>query len=329
MRRGSVLAGQYKEKPMEEEFSGSRAEIGANQQEGQVEMPPSEPMSLQNIEATLDGQSYLLGEVPQANLVDPEAFLPLNSDRLIGSTNRIEALLSDAASFIQSEVDQIQAVQKKISFWEERIEKNKAVIQKNLTQVKQNNTDLIYDKKNRDYWLGRAEQVDLDYQNAAAASRESDWSWLIKKYGFKQADGSELSAKNPSVEELCDGEAMDLSGEYRRTAGKYEQAKKDRESANNRLIRENSQHLQSNENLQRFIATAYTQHVEPLQDGVLLFKELSSKLKSLNEGTVYGEMRAWAESFLNDFIKANPRVPQDAVNEFRKLTSIPLPPENC
>lgn len=313
---------------MEEEISGPRAETGADQQVNQ-EGIPAEKMSLKNIEETIDGQSYFLGEVPQAHLVDPEAYLPLNMDRLVGSTNMIERLLSETTMCIQAEMDQIQALQKKIGFWEESIEKNKALIQKNLNQVQQNNIDIGYDKKNRDYWVGRADQVILDYQNTEALAREDEWAWLIKKYGFKKADGSELSAKSPCIEELCNGEAADLAGTYRRTGNKYDLAKKDREVQNNRLIRENSQHLITNEKLQNFINTAYKQQIEPLQDGVLLFKELSSKLKAFGPEATFGDMRNWAESFLNDFIKANVRVPQEAVNEFRRLTSIPLPPKNC
>ena len=36
--------------------------------------------NLSTVDESIDGQSYFLGEVPQANLVDPCAFLPLNSE---------------------------------------------------------------------------------------------------------------------------------------------------------------------------------------------------------------------------------------------------------
>src|SRR4051812_30754228 len=81
--------------------------------------------TLEEVGKTLDGQSYFTGEVPQHHLVDPQAFLPLNSDRLIGSVNMIDKLTSELSGLIQEEINQIQKLQKKISFWEERIDKNK------------------------------------------------------------------------------------------------------------------------------------------------------------------------------------------------------------
>lgn len=288
--------------------------------------------SLQEIEGSLDGQSYFLGEVPQQFMVDPQAFLPLNSDRLIGSSNMLEKIVGDVAALIQEEVAQIQKLQKKITFWEDKIEKNKAVIHKNLAQIKQNTTDIVYDKKNRDYWWGRAEMVSLDYQHAEAASRLGDWNWLIKKWGLKNADGTVLDAANVSVEELCNGAATNLAGEYRSAGNKYEQAKKDKEAATNRLIRENSSLLSSNETLQNYISATYVNEIEPYQDGVLLLKEFSVKLKVFGqEGNkvTYGELRSWAEPFLNDFLKSNPKIHLSVVTEFRKLTSIPLPADHC
>src|SRR5690606_17638109 len=237
----------------------------------------------------------------------------LNSDRLIGAVNAAEKILTDVGLLVQEEVNQIQKLQKRIHFWEDRIEKNKALIQKNLGKIQQNNTDILYDMKNRDYWWGRAEQVELDYGSAEASTRQNDWAWLIKKYGLKNADGTEIDPKNSCVEELCNGETNNLASKYRGTGNKYEQSKKDREAENNRLIRENSKCLTINETLQSYISATYANEIEPLQDGVLLLKELGVKLKSLNqEGSqaTYGELRNWAESFLNQFIKANPRVAQ-------------------
>lgn len=286
--------------------------------------------NLRELEDSLDGQSYFLGEVPQNHQCDPEAFLPLNSDRLIGSTNSIEKLMAESGSLIQEEVNHIQKLQRKINLWEDRIEKNKAMIQKNLNVIKQNNIDIIYDKKNRDYWISRSEQVDLDLQNALSANRQGDWAWIIKKYCLKNPDGTELDSKNPCVEELCNGEAANLSGEYRANANKYELKRKDRETDNNRMIRDNSSHLKTNELLQGYIAATYANEIEPIQDGILLLKEFVVKLKSISEdsNTTYGMMRDWAESFLNDFIKSNTRVAQSVVTDFRRLASIPLPPHH-
>jgi len=284
------------------------------------------------IEDTIDGQSYFLGEVPQSHLVDPKVFLPLNSDKLVGSANRVEQLLSEVNQLIQQEVEKIQVLQKKINFWEDRIEKNKSQISSNMGKIKQNLTDIVYDKKNRDYWWVRAEAVLLDYSNAEAANRKEDWEWLIKKYGLKNAEGVQVDPEHPAVEELCNGEANNLAGEYKNAGSKYEQARQSREAENNRLIRENSRMKGNSETLQSYISATYSKEVEPLQDGVLLLKEFSVKLKALGqEGSKanYGELRGWAEPFLDEFIRSNPRVPQSVVTDFRKLASIPLPAENC
>jgi hypothetical protein len=286
---------------------------------------------LNTLDESIDGQSYFLGEVPQSHLVDPSAFLPLNSDRLIGSVNMVEKLLYEVGILIEEEVALIQKHQKRITFWEDRIEKNKTQVKKNEMDIRQNSSDALYDKKNRDYWLGRAEEVEIDYSHAEVAARAQDWAWLIKKYGLKNADGTEIQANAICVEELCNGEAKNLAAEYRGTGNQYERARKEKETENSRLVRENAKLRNSNDVLQGYISATYTNEIEPLQDGVLLYKELGVKLKALGqeEKATYGQMRAWAEPFLNDFIKANSRVPQGVVTHFRKLTSIPLPPEYC
>lgn len=285
--------------------------------------------NLHKVEETVDSQSYFLGEVPQSSLVDPTAYLPLNSDRLIGSVNGIETLLTEVGILIEGEVNSIQEYQGKIAFWEDRIEKNRVCIKKNELQVKQNTLDALYDKRNRDYWISRAEEVEIDYSHAEAAGRQQDWAWLIKKYGLKNADGTEISSKIHCVEELCNGDTKNLIAEYQGAAHKYEGAKKEKEAMSRRLIHESAKFLNSNDALQGYIAATYTNGIEPLQDGVLLLKELGHKLKSMGPEATYGEMRTWAEPFLNDFIKANSRLPQSVVTHFRRLTSIPLPPEHC
>ena len=298
--------------------------------EGQTDKRPTH--NLKDVAMALDHQSYPLGEVPQDFLMDPQGFLPLNSDRLIGQVNMIEKLTAEANALIQGEIDQIQKLHKKITFWEDKIEKNKIVIEKNRSRIQQNTVDIVYDRKNRDYWWGRSELVALDYKNAEAASRPEAWGWLIKKWGLKNADGVAIDSANDSVEELCNGEANNLSSEYRSVGNRYEQAKKDKEAESYRLIHENSKYLASNETLQGYISFAYSNEIEPYQDGVLLLKELTVKLKALaqnGEMATYGELRNWAENFLNDFLKSNPRVHLPVETEFRKLTSIPLPAENC
>lgn len=297
---------------------------------GQTEKKPAHP--LKDVALSLDYQSYPLGEVPQDFLVDPQGFLPLNSDRLVGAVNMIEKLTAEASALIQGEIDQIQKLHKKITFWEDKIEKNKIVIEKNRARIQQNTVDIVYDRKNRDYWWGRSELVVLDYKNAEASNRPEAWGWLIKKWGLKTADGVALDPAESSIDELCNGESNNLAGEYRAVGNRYEQAKKEKEAESYRLIHENSKYLASNETLQGYISFAYTNEIEPYQDGVLLLKELTVKLKALaqNESSAtYGELRCWAENFLNDFLKSNPRVHLSVVTEFRKLTSIPLPAENC
>jgi hypothetical protein len=197
--------------------------------------------------------------------------------------------------------------------------------------IDQNNLEIEYDKKNRDYWLSRAERVSTDYQSAAAGNRLNQWTWLIKKYGLKNADGSQINPANSAVDELANGESNNLIGQYTNAGNKYEMAKKDKEAINLRLIRENSNLLQMNETLQSYVSGCYQNEIEPLQDGVLMLKELSLKLKTLSqeENATFGALRNWGDSYLNQFLLSNPRVHQNLVTEFRKLTSIPLPPDHC
>lgn len=322
-----------------QEFSAFRRDESSSQEshfDPMAVLPAQEERSaknsMQEIEESLDGQSYFLGEVPQSYLVDPKVYLPLNSDRLVGSVNVIENLLEEVNQLIQQEVEKIQVLQKKINFWEDRIEKNKGQISSNMSKIKQNAMDISYDKKNRDYWWVRSEAVMLDYSNAEAANRHEDWEWLIKKYGLKGAEGVQIDPGHAAVEELCNGEASNLAGEYKITGNKYEQARKDREAENNRLIRENSRFKASTETLQSYISATYSKEIEPLQDGVLLLKEFGVKLKALGQegsNASFGDLRGWAEPFLDEFIRTNPRVPQSVVTDFRKLASIPLPAENC
>ncbi len=313
-----------------QEFSAYRAEDTNQGFDPMAVLPAHEEKKIEgnteikDIDESLDGQSYFLGEVPQSYLADPQAFLALNSDKL----NMIDKLISEVGLLIQDEVNQIQKSQKKICLWEDRIEKNKTIVSKNLTQIKQNLVDINYDKKNRDYWWSRSEQVVLDYEHAAAAGRESDWSWIIKKYGLKNPDGSPIDQRSNCVEELCDGSSSNLSNEYKSAGNRYETEKKDKEAENTRMIHENGRHLTTNDQLQNFISNVYTREIEPLQDGVLLYKELGVKFKAMGqEGnkSTYGDLRSWAESFLDEFLKANPRVLMHVVTEFRRLASIPLP----
>ena len=315
----------------EQDFSELHEE-GARQNEGldpMATLPQQEEQTIQNLkelENSLDKASYFSGEVPQVFLFDPQNLLPLNSSTL---TDSIESLRNEASAIMQEEVGKIQVLQKKLHIWEERIEKNKAVIAANQTKIKQNLTEIAYDKKNRDYWWSRSEQVMLDFANTEIANRAEDWNWLIKKYGLKNQDRTPIYVSHTGVAELCNRSVSTLAAEYKTAGNRYELARNTKEAENNNLLRENSRLKTSNETLQGFISATYSADVEPLQDGILLLKELSMKLKSLNVESTYGELRSWAENFLNDFLRANHRVNQYIVTEFRKLTSIPLPPTNC
>ncbi len=282
------------------------------------------------LEASIDEQTYKLGEVPQVHLFDPEASLPINSERLNSTANLIESLIQDAESVIQQEVQQVQKYQKSIDQWESKIEKNKGLIERNKVQAKKNKTEIIYDIKNRDYWLGRQEQVMIDYGHASVANREDHWAWLIKKYGLKNPDGTPIDAKSPCVDELCNGGVSNLSAEYKAAGKKYEQAKKDKEEENYQLTMDNSKFKTTIENLQQYIQATYQDQIEPLQDGILLIKELIAKLRNYQneENVTFGEMRHWAEEFLNDYIMENPATAQAIVNDFRRIASIPLPAEH-
>jgi len=279
----------------------------------------------------LNDSREFMDEIPQLFLVDPEGFLPLNSDRLIAATNVIEDTTQTVDLLIQEEVSRIQILQKKINFWEERIERHKSIIGSNQNKIKENVFNICGDKKNRDYWLGRAENVLLDYAHASSSNRVEDWAWLIKKYGLKNADGSEIDPENSAIDELANGEANNLAGSYKNAGNRYEEAKLEKERESNSLIKENSRMKRSNEQLHTYILETYANEVEPLQDGVLLLKEFKVKLKALEKEThpTYGHMRSWAEVFLDEFIKTNSRISQHIVTEFRKLASIPLPAENC
>ncbi len=313
------------------EFSAKKEESGA------IPAIPDATLSesthtLKEIEQSLDGQSYFLGEVPQNFLMDPHAYLPLNSDRLIGAANAVELLVTEVNALVQHEVERIQKAQTKIASWEDRIEKNKAAVQKNLTKIKLNAAEIELDKKNREYWVSRAEEVQLDFAKADAANRTDKWAWLIKKWGLRQANGSPILEDGSSVGEQCNGEVANLVGQYRARGQDYELRLKDKEAEIPRLCQENARMENSNDTLMSYIAGAYKTEIEPVQDGVLLLKELGLKLKALGfegSGATYGELRAWAYQFLDEFLKSNPRVSDSVVSDFRRIASIPLPPEHA
>ena len=301
---------------MKEEASNASEESVQLADKGEVEL-----------DTMIDEVSYPAGEVPQPHLCDPEVSLLLNSEKL--GADHLQNLIVESEAIIKEEVTRIQKLQKNIDQWESKIEKNKVLIEKNKAQAKQNNQEIVYDKKNRDYWFGRSEQVILDFNNASVSNREDSWAWLVKKYGLKDATGSSIDSRNSCVDELCNGEVNNLAGQYRNAAAKYEQAKKDKEAENLSLAKENSKYKGTIETLQKYVQSIYTYQIEPLQDGVLLLKELTAKLKSLTaqDQASYGDLREWAEEFLDEYLQENPKTHQSVVNDFRRISSIPLPPE--
>lgn len=274
---------------------------------------------------SIDHKSYSINEVPQTHLLDPEGVLPLNSDLLV--TTEMEFSVTKLS---KEDLIQIKKQQTIIDSWEKTIAKNNFHIESNNDLIKQNKAIISNDKKNRDYWTCRAEEVILDFENTRASGRESDWTWFIKKYGMKHPDGNSIEATDVSVDELVDGGAVNLSAQYRGSATRYEINRKNKEMENNRYISENSKLMKTNEVLKNYIHSTTEQKIKPLQAGLLMFKALREKLEELKrqEKPTYGALRDWAEDFLNSYLKEHPSVPQYMVTDFRKIASIPLPAEN-
>ena len=314
----------------QEDFSAEQSISSTVEKKEEIKVKKVVEESL--LESTLDEQSYSLGEVPQSYLLDPEVNLPLNSDLLNSSDRSLQSMVDEASHLVQEEISDIKKHQKSVDYWEERIEKNKAFIKHNYELAKKNNEAIAYDKRNRDYWWTRAEQVELDYRNAEVASREDEWAWLIRKYGLKNPDGTSIDAKNACVEELCNGGCKNLSARYKSSGDSYEEKRKEKERENTQLAKDNAKYKSSNETLLRYVSAAYENHIEPLQTGIMLMKELITKLKAFttqDSNSTFGELREWAELYLNEFLRDNSQVKQSVVTDFRRIASIPLPPENC
>lgn len=270
-------------------------------------------------------------ETTQLYSSDPYAFLPLNTDHLVGSTNMIQSIFTEVDLLIEEELKEVARPQKQITLWEERVRKNNAMIHQNGEHIKQNMADMACDLKSRDFWCGRASQVLADYAQTETSGALSDWAWLIKKYGLKNEEGVLVCQRDPGISQLCQKAAQVLASEYSGAAVRYELTHKQKESSNALLLGDNEKLSSMNEQLQKYIANLYSSEVEPLQDGVLLLKELVVKLKVLEQQespATYGDLRSWAESFLDQFLRANSLIPNRVVTAFRRLCSIPLPAQN-
>lgn len=318
------------DRPAEGQFQGEKEELqmkGASsfhqEAEEQVELLEEESHFQE------DGKSYAVGEVPQSFLFDPEQFLPLNSETLAKKA-RLERSIEEIEQITRDEIASIHKYQRSIDEWEKTIDKNKGSIERNKTIIRQNNTDILYDEKNRDYWWRRAENVISDFGIASASNHQDTWAWFIKKHGMKNPDGTGIDHTGDCVEELCNGSANNLAGKYKVAGNKYDMSKNHREKENFRLISENSHYKKTLETLQNYVQATYQNQIEPLQDGVLLLKELIAKLRGYlsQPDATYGDLREWAERFLNEYLIENPLTPQHAITDFRKWASIPLPSEN-
>ncbi len=265
-------------------------------------------------------------KIPEIYRLDPEVTLPLNSEPI----KDIPVLMEEVNALLQQESVNMQKLQQSIDRWEAEVKQNRVIIDKNKEIIRKNTQEILASIKNRDYWYARSEQVFLDYSNAAASGRVEDWTWLIKKYGLKNTDGTLIHPEDPSTSELCKETAHLLAEEYKMAGHRYDKIKKDKEGENHLLIRESSHSKTTVEALQKFIRTTYEKNIEPIQDGIHLLKELNVKLKNLSasEGSVYAELRSWAEEFLNDYLKENIHISQMVIGDFRRITSIPLPTIN-
>jgi len=305
----------------------------------QVEKTVSTPSALPHADfpGMKDLQQFLVGGVLLGNETDqlypsePHAFLPKNSDCLVGTTNVIQSIFTEVDLLIEEELKEVTRAQRQIILWEERIRKNHAMIHQNREMIQHNCLDIVYERQSRDFCCGKAAQVLGDYMRAETANTASDWAWLIKKYGLKNENGSLINHHGSTVGQLCQKSAYVLADEYQAAGARYEQIYKQKEWINSLLVSDNEKLAAMSGQLQKYIAHTYSSEVEPLQDGVLLLKELEIKLKVLERqesSATYGELRAWAEEFLDQFLRANSSIQSRVVTAFRRLTSIPLPAQN-
>jgi hypothetical protein len=286
---------------------------------------------LQDLQQFLTSGGLPESLTPHMYQSDPYAQLPSNCESLVGRSNAIGVLLVEAEKLIEEELREALKEQKQIALWEEKVRKNHTLIAKNKEKIEQNAHDMLCDLKSRDFWNARAAQVLGDYGQAELSGTVSMWAWLIKKYGLKNGEGFLIDVRGSEVAQLCHKAASTLAAEYQVAATRYEHIHHQKEIENAILQSDYNKFIAINEQLQKYIANVYTSEVEPLQDGVLLLKELAIKLKTLEKkqpGATYGDLRSWAETFLDQFLRANSLVPHRVVLAFRRLASIPLPAEN-
>jgi len=310
------------------EFENTPNQEGLNQEASQNEIRKEEVAPTNNQELNIDTNSFQKVRGPEAHLFDPEISLPINSEKL--DMNLLQPLVDEIDHLTCGDISDIQKLQKSIDAWEAKVEENKALMDKNRSIIRNNKEATNLDQQNRDYWWRRSDNVLGDFKSASAANHINDWSWFIKKHGIKDLEGSALNVDHDQINDLCRDGADKLAGKYRTAGDKFDSSKKDREDVSFRLISENGRLRVTNETLQKYIQSTYQVRIEPLQDGVLLMKELGAKMRAYmsSNDARFGDLRGWAENFLNQYLIENPRTPQSAINEFRRVASIPLPSEN-
>ncbi len=268
-----------------------------------------------------------LDEIPMYR-ADPHAFLPRNAEPL---NNTLDGLFKEVNLLLDEELKEVSRHIRKADTAEEKVRKNDALIRKNLSEIKKNTADIVYQEKSRDYWMEREQEVFADYQQIEGSSCETDWAWLIRKYGLKESNGVLIDYRDPRVSEFSKQSASDLMTEYKEAGFRHERSLKGKEVEISLLEQTNQELSQANEELGGVTAHLRLHEIKPLQDGVLLFRELSLKLKALKNQerkATFKDIRSWAESFLDQFLRKHPLIPYRVVSAFRRLASIPLPSQN-
>lgn len=256
---------------------------------------------------------------------DPHSFLPLNSDL---PPEYIPKTLAELEIHFKEEKREMQKIQKQVALWEDRIRGNYFQMGKNVEHIKSNEIEADYDTLNRDYWWNRESLVLTDLSLAKSTARPSDWSWIIKKYGLKNTDGTLLDPHAHCIEELCLGAIRNLAIEYKEVGVRFDLALNYKKSENEHVTSINAKLSATNEHLRNYMNHVQTKGIEPIQDGILFFQEFALKLKSLEnqeKAATYGELRAWAEEHLDQFLKKYPSIPDRFISNFRRLALIPLP----
>ncbi|HSX14153.1 MAG TPA: hypothetical protein VLE96_07025 [Chlamydiales bacterium] len=288
-------------------------------------------MSDMHADSTVDPSEIKL-EIPTLDIPmyrnDPHSFLPLNSDPL---SSHLLRTLNELDLHIEEEKRETHKLQKQIAHWEERIRGNYFQMGKNVDQIKNNQLEASHEILHRDYWWGKESLVLADFSLAKSSNRPADWAWLIKKYGLKNAEGILLDAHTQCIEEVCLGAIRDLVIEYKEAGVRYDLAQSYKRSESEHLTNINAKLSATNKHLRNYINNVQSLGIEPIQDGIQFLTEFGLKLKTFEKQespAKFGEMRAWAEEHLDQFLKKYPSIPHRVVSTFRSLASIPLPFQN-